>query len=88
MKTIYRYPIQLGDNTINTYENYQILSTDLDPRGDMSIWVLVDTSENKDEKLNVVVTGTGYDFPHMKNPCFIGTVRDGAYMWHVFYENI
>ena len=88
MKTIYRYPLKLGENIIHTYEKYQVLSTSLDPRGDLSIWVLVDTSENKDEKLNVIVTGTGWDFPHMKNPCFVGSVKEDTCMWHVFYYNV
>lgn len=86
MKTIYRYPVSVGANEILTYKNYQVLSAKIDPREDLSIWVLVDTAEDKTETLNVFVAGTGWDFPNMNTPVFVDTVRDGDYMWHVFYE--
>ena len=86
MKTIYRYPISVGTNEILTYKNFQVLSAKIDPREDLSIWVLVDTCEDKTETLKVFVAGTGWDFPAIEEPVFVNTVRDGDYMWHVFYE--
>ena len=88
MKTIYRYPIQVGANEILTYKNFQVLSAKIDPREDLSIWVMVDTSEEKTETLKVFVAGTGWDFPQIENPVFVDTVKEGEYMWHVFYEKL
>ena len=88
MKTIYKYPIVVGYNTINTYENCQILSAGLDPKGVMSIWISVDTQENKTNQLKVLVMGTGWDFPRLKGSLnFIDSVKENAYIWHVFLEN-
>ena len=87
MKTIYKYPIVVGYNTMNTYENCQILSAGLDPKGIMSIWVLVDTQENKTNQLKILVMGTGWDFPPLKGSLdFIGSVKEDAYIWHIFLE--
>lgn len=89
MKTIYRYPLQnLGLNIIRTYKNCKILSAGLDPRGDLSIWILIDTKEEMNKDLKIFVAGTGWDFePAMNNPIHVDTVKQNPCMWHVFYES-
>ena len=87
MKTIYRYSVSVGMNEILTYKDFQVLSAKIDPRGDLSIWILVDTATDKTEKLNVYVAGTGWDFPNVNNLVFVDTVKDNQYMWHVFYKD-
>ena len=87
MKTIYKYPIVVGNNIINTYDNCEILSADLDPKGNMSLWVLVDTMENKTNQIKIIVSGTGWDLPNATGPmCFIDTIKEEEYVWHVFEE--
>ena len=85
MKTIYKYPIVVGYNTIHTYENCKILSAGLDPKGSINLWVLVDTKENKTNEMPIMVTGTGWDFPEISGSFdFIDSVREGNYVWHIF----
>lgn len=89
MKTIYRYPIEnVGMNIIRTYKNCEVLQAGIDPRGNLSLWVMVDTKEEINDCLKVYVAGTGWDFePRMETPTYVNTVKQGEYMWHIFYED-
>lgn len=87
MKTIYKYPI---DPTLEKIElavpgGGEVLAADLDPRGDICVWILVDT-EKKDKKVNIYCLGTGMPMDWIQEDIlfFIGTVKDGLYMWHIF----
>ena len=87
MKTIYRYPLTIGHNTIKTYQGCEILSAGIDPRGDLSIWILVNTKTEMNKDLNIYVAGTGWDFePKLQCPYHIATVKQEQNMWHVFSD--
>lgn len=88
MYTIYRYPLELGTNSFTTYHHCRVLSIGIDPRGQLSAWVLVDTSQEKTYELKLRVVGTGWDL-HKDDIVkwnYIGTTRQDEYMWHVFRE--
>ena len=91
MKTIYRYSLLEGHGAktaIKTYNNCKILGVGIDPRNTLSVWILVDTKEEMNNTVNFYVAGTGFDFEaEFNNPQYVGTVKEGPCMWHVFYEN-
>ena len=82
MKTVYKYPIGLHISRVNIYKNAQIISAGYDPIGELCIWALVDTEQEK-EFVTILTIGTGWELPE-NGLEFIDTVKDGPYMWHVF----
>ena len=66
-------------------EKAEIMSCGTDAEGTPSLWFLVDTNAPV-SPLEYYVVGTGWDLDFMKNRglMFIGTIKDGPYMWHVF----
>ena len=86
MKTIWKYPLNLGFNgqRIRFRKGAKILKADM--QGDaICIWALVDDAE-KEEWREITIYGTGHRIPDelVDRLSFIDTVMDGAYVWHVF----
>lgn len=50
--------------------------------GEVQLWAEVDTDAPKEER-NFIVYGTGWEIQE-ENVCFIDTVFDGAFVWHVY----
>lgn len=87
MLSIWKYNVEPAAFTqlLTVPKNAEILSCGTDAEGTPSLWFLVDT--NAPERLmEYYVVGTGWDLDFMKNRglMFIGTIKDGPYMWHVF----
>lgn len=83
-KTIYKYPVQLGSNTLQMPLHSQILTAQLQ-YGVITIWAIVDESEMTKEDRNVVVFGTGHPLPVKADVKYwIATVQQDPYVWHLF----
>ena len=85
MKTVYKYPLGLHITKLSLYKNAQILSVGYDPSGQLCLWALVDTEQEK-ETISILAVGTGWELPY-EDLDFIDTVNDGPYMWHIFKAN-
>lgn len=100
MFTIYKYEIEPRENEPNIImmpAGASIASAGVDGMGALCIWALVDTTAKKEER-RLWCMGTGWDFSELITPedsrkdlrgrqlNFIGTVRQGFYMWHVLEE--
>ena len=85
MKSIFKYQISYSAPTeIQLPMDSKVISADLDPHGDLCIWALVDPENTMIPRVFMVV-GTGWSMEdEIDNWEFIGTVRQGPYMWHVF----
>lgn len=85
LAVVYKYPIGLGTNSIETFKGAEVLSCGFDPNGTICIWVKVDPTA---PAANIIVDciGTGWDMPDDEAK-FIGTFVDGPYIWHVFWRN-
>ena len=67
-----------------------ILSAGLDPMGIPCVWSMVN-DEEKIEIVKVYCIGTGWPLDTIMSEeanglNFIGTIKDGIYMWHIFQE--
>lgn len=64
------------------------LSAGYDSSGDICVWAIVDPEAEIDERVeyDILQIGTGWDFSQneLDNMEFIGTVKKGPYMWHIF----
>jgi hypothetical protein len=83
-KTIFKYNLKLGGNTISMPLGAQILTAQVQ-QGQLCIWVIVDQSESKKEDRYVQVFGTGHPLPVKADVSdWIATVQDGSFVWHLF----
>lgn len=67
-----------------------ILSAGLDPMGVPCVWSMVN-DEEEIEIVKVYCIGTGWPLDTIMSEeanglNFIGTIKDGIYMWHIFQE--
>ena len=87
MRSIWKFRLT-GGNTRIKEKVIKWLSTSYDPSGDICVWAIVDPEAEIDEKVeyDILQIGTGWDFSQneLDNMEFIGTVKEGFYMWHIF----
>lgn len=88
MKTIYKYPINLTTEKqrLCLPENSQLLSVQMQNEK-LCVWALIDESQPM-SMVRFHIFGTGDNLPDDLNAVFLGTVQDGIYVWHVFYERL
>lgn len=86
MKTIWKFPVQIGDFfEIEMPKGAKILHFGIQYDGPQ-MWVLVD-SEVAKEKRQFMLVGTGHDIHHIGAPLkYIGTVlmASDSLVWHLF----
>ena len=78
MKTIYKYntgEILLPQGAIVRKAGMQ--------NGMIALWAEVDT-DAPDEHRHFVAYGTGWEIATDRNHCYIDTVFDGPFVWHVY----
>ena len=90
MKSIYKYELINEVNKFAVPGMCHVLHVGLDPRNVPCMWVAVDTNE-PDVNIEVVMIGTGWSLDFMEADSrdwyFAGTLKEGIYMWHIFYAN-
>ena len=91
MRSIWKFRLT-GGNTRIKEKVIKWLSTSYDPSGDICVWAIVDPEAGIDEKVeyDILQIGTGWDFNQneLDNMEFIGTVKEGFYMWHIFVNQL
>lgn len=82
-KTIYKYPTPTSFDPVRTIElpiGAEIVTVGLDPVGEFCMWALVDPTAEPENRMFVLV-GTGHPITHDVN--YIGSIKDGQFMWHI-----
>ena len=87
MRSIWKFRLT-GDSTSIKEKVIKWLSAGYDLSGDICVWAIVDPEAENDEKVeyDILQIGTGWDFSQneLDNIEFIGTVKEGPYIWHIF----
>lgn len=87
MRSIWKFGLTGGRTAIRE-KVIKWLSVGYDPSGDICVWAIVDPEAETDERVeyDILQIGTGWDFgqDELDRMEFIGTVKEGPYMWHVF----
>lgn len=78
MKTIYKYPAGI----LNLPKGAIVRKAGMQG-GVVTLWVEVDT-DNPLEERHFVSYGTGWEISEDRSLCYIDTVFDGIYVWHVY----
>lgn len=84
MRTIWKYPIPLGDEAVAVLAPYAapIVLVALDPAtGGPAVWIELDTNHPQDLR-TFVVRGTGHQIGDGEK--HVGSLIDGAFVWRVF----
>lgn len=84
-KTIYKYPIKPGRNSVRTFAGALPRHVGLDPNGEMCIWLEVRRSMPEADFI-VYAAPTGQDI-RRQYTSFVGSVLAENYMWHVYTES-
>ena len=87
MRSIWKFRLT-SDITPIKEQVIKWLSAGYDSSGDICVWAIVDPEAEIDERVeyNILRIGTGWNFNQneLDNIEFIGTVKEGPYMWHIF----
>ena len=87
MRSIWKFRLTSGNTRIKE-KVIKWLSAGYDPSGDICVWAIVDPEARIDEKVeyDILQIGTGWNFSQdeLDNMEFIGTMKEGSYMWHIF----
>lgn len=86
MRTIYKYPIDIDKpKPIQLPVDAEVVNFDIDGRGQICIWCLVDTDKPLEEK-TFVILGTGFPIP--SNLWYVRSFKDTSgiptFFWHLF----
>lgn len=83
-KQIWKFSFQqsrLAGREIAMPEKAEILTVQMQ-NDEITLWAICDPEAKKvTRKFDIVGTGWAYNFADKK---YIGTVQDGAYVWHLF----
>ncbi len=85
MKTVYKYLVSLREDLWHDIPvGARFVHVDRDTREEaLAVWAEVDPNAPR-EKVQFAAHGTGGDVPDFKT--YVGSVKVGAYMWHVYME--
>lgn len=87
MRSIWKFGLT-GSNTQIKEKVIKWLSAGYDSSKNICVWAIVDPEAETNEKVeyDILQIGTGWDFSQdeLDNMEFIGTVKEGSYMWHIF----
>ena len=80
MKTIYKYPLNSHDCTLQLPKGAEILTVQLQNQIP-TLWALVNPMTVTEER-HICIVGTGWDVED--NMKYITTYMDGYFVWHAF----
>jgi len=79
-KCILKYPVSVGENLIPMPQHAEVIHFGEDPMGQLCLWAITFQGDLTRARKFLAV-GTGHQFP--ANAAYIGTCKQGAYMWHL-----
>jgi hypothetical protein len=87
MKRVYKYKLNLGNQTLSLPFNSKILSA-VNQNNEIFIYALVDMNTPVTEKFDFLIVATGQDYNNFINDyVFLNTVCTyDELFWHVFYS--
>jgi hypothetical protein len=87
-KTIWKFPLDLTDfQTVDMPRGATALSAGLDPVGQLCVWALVEPDLGM-LPVMVRIIGTGNPADGLERWHFVGSVKQGSFVWHVFVEGV
>lgn len=84
MRTIWKFEFAVSDEVqVSMPRGAEILSVGRQKPNHVCVWALVDTEANREQR-RFFLRGTGHPATGVCAAAFLGTVFDGALVWHVF----
>ena len=85
MNAIWKFPLT-GEETELEAPIEQFLTVQMQD-GTPCVWAIVNP-DRASHKYKVVIIGTGWECQRIDASKYIGTVQDGMYVWHCFWDVI
>ncbi len=82
MKTIWKYPLALGENLLDMPRGAELLAVQMQGGAPM-LWALVDVGSAGREQRRLRVVGTGHTLPQAVGR-YVCTFQEPPFVWHVF----
>lgn len=83
MVKIYKYEIVPGG--IITHTDRFVAALKVDWQGNnLYVWCLV-SEQARESSITFMSLPTGYEFPYSDELHYLDSVKDGVYVWHIFY---
>lgn len=87
MPTIYKYQLhKMKVMPMEVAKPLQFLTIQIQ-QGVPTFWIIADTDAPK-EVWNIHCYGTGWEIEYKESLIYLGTVQEGSYVWHYFYEKL
>lgn len=85
MKTIYKYNLELGDDTqsLSLPKGAKILTVQIQGNY-LCLWALVDKEAEEYESRTILICDTCHDAGECTAEHYIATVQVGIFVWHIF----
>ena len=83
MVKIYKYEIIPGGVKSHTDRFVAVLKTDWQG-SNLCVWCLV-SEFARESTITFMSLPTGYEFPYSDEMHYLDSIKDGPYVWHVFY---
>lgn len=86
-RVIFKYPITEDNNKLKLTRPAEILSAIIQD-GNIVIYALVDKDEIRGTIFDFKILGTGHpaNMITLSEYNFLSTLKDGSYVWHIFYK--
>lgn len=87
-KAVFKFPANDFDNYIKNYDIVKFLDIQYQD-GIVCVWAVCNIGPTRQEKnYNVFKIGTGssWSLEHWDEEHYIGTIQDGEYVWHYFWD--
>lgn len=83
MNAIWKFPLNNEETPIEAHV-IEFLTVQMQ-NGQPCVWAIVDP-DRPPKKYKICIIGTGWECRKIDASKYIGTVQDGMYVWHCFWE--
>ena len=87
MKTIWKFEL---NNDVTDVEAPVVKFLTVQKQANKTcVWAIVDTTKCEEKaKYRIMIAGTGWNLNGLSDDRYIGTVQEGYYVWHYFWEKL
>lgn len=84
MKTIHKYPLGYANISGIRARSGPVRHVGADPKGDLCVWIEVDTNEEELHVRKFIIVGTGREVPNDLILEFVGSTVEGDFVFHIY----
>lgn len=87
MYTIYKYPLALTDKQVVEMQYPANILSVIEQSGEIVVYAIADRETSLTKEIAFYIAGTGSNIDDFFAFNFLGTVKVGQFVWHVFWRD-